>query len=340
MSHTQPTSADSIAHDQPTTGEKCLSHTSTRCPECDDRLVTVRHETYCDACGVLISDQPLDRGPTLADLGAGADRTSQASIERHSPYFIDKRGSTFSFSYFDAKGNALSSRQVALVRRMERRQCWERDSREELLTDALHDIRTIGATAGLPRFVCERATQLFREAFEAGLPGGRMSYESLSAGAAVVAAREAGCPQSIEMIIRESRTPLERGCAGARKIRLGLDLVESCPPGRQNALETVLGALRVTLSKADLRAVEPLAREFLRMADTDRVGPGTSRLTVAAAAVYAAIRTVGVRVTRRQIVEAVSPILETTVSRVGRYSCELRRLRDAHESEYPSQPPH
>jgi transcription initiation factor TFIIB len=128
------------------------------------------------------------------------------------------------------------------------------------------------------------------------------------------------------MIIRDSRTSLERGCAGARKIRLGLDLVESCPPGRQDALRTVLDALRVTHSERDLHAIEPLAREFLQVADTRRIGPGTSRLTIAAASVYAAIRTVGLRVTRRDVADAVSPLVETTVGRVGTYSCEIRRV--------------
>ena len=324
MSQTLPTSADSIAVEQSQPPSERVSFPASRCPECDDRLVTVRHETYCDACGVLVSDRPLDRGPTLADLGAGADRDSQASIERHSPYFIDKRGSTFSFSYFDAKGNALSSRQLALVRRMERRQCWERDSREELLTDALHDIRTMGATAGLPRFVCERATQLFRQAFEAGLPGGRMSYESLSAGAAVVAAREAGCPQSIEMIIRDSRTSLERGCAGARKIRLGLDLVESCPPGRQYAVQTVLDALRDELTGEDLCSIGEHAARLIRLADERRIGSGTARLTVAAAAVYVAAKGAGACLTQNEVAGAVSPTVETTTGRISRYGCELR----------------
>jgi transcription initiation factor TFIIB len=208
---------------------------------------------------------------------------------------------------------------------MERRQCWERDSREELLTDALHDIRTMGATAGLPRFVCERATQLFREAFEAGLPGGRMSYESLSAGAAVVAAREAGCPQSIEMIIRDSRTSLERGCAGARKVRLGLDLVESCPPGRQDAVQTVLDALLDELSGVDLRSVESHAAELLQLADEQRIGPGTTRLTVAAAAIYVAAAAAGARVTQSEVVTAVSPTVKTTTGRISQYGCELRK---------------
>ena len=329
MSQTLPTSTDSIAHDRPHPAKGSLSPVASRCPECDDRLVTVRHETYCDACGVLLLDRPLDRGPALADLGAGTDRDSQSSIEPHSPYFIDKRGSTFSFSYFDANGNALSSRQLALVRRMERRQCWERDSREELLTDALHDIRTMGATAGLPRFVCERATQLFRLAFEAGLPGGRMSYESLSAGAAVVAAREAGCPQSIEMIIRDSRTSLERGCAGARKVRLGLGLVESCPPGRQDAVQTVLDALRDELTGEDLHSIAHRAAGLLQLADEQRIGPGTTRLTVAAAAVYVATKAAGVQLTQGIVVEAVSPITETTAGRISRYGCEIRDVDEA-----------
>lgn len=325
MSHPHPLlSADSIAHDHPRSPEEFLSPPTSTCPECGTRLVTVRHETYCDACGVLVSDRPLDRGPTLADLGAGADRDSQASLERHSPYFIDKRGSTFSFSYYDGKGNALSPTQLALVRRMERRQRWERDSREELLTDALHDIRTIGATAGLPQFVRERATQLFRQAFEAGLSGGRMSYESLSAGAAVVAAREAGCPQSIEMIIHGSRTSLERGCAGARKIRLGLDLVETCPPGRRDTVQTVLDTVREELTGVDLRSVEYHAKELVDVADAQRIGPGTSRLTIAAAAVYISTRTVDGRLTQRDLATAVSSVVETTTGRISRYSCEIR----------------
>lgn len=296
----------------------------SRCPECGARLVTVRHETYCNACGVLVADRPLDRGPTLAALGAGTARDSQASLERHSPYFIDKRSSTFSFSYYDAKGNALSPTQLALVRRMERRQRWEQDSRQELLTDALHDIRTIGAATGLPQFVRERATQLFRRALEAGLPGGRMAYESLSAGAAVVAAREAGCPQSIEMLIRDSRTSLERGCAGARKIRLGLELVETCPPGRQQAVQTVLDAVQDDLTGVDRRSVERQAEELVNLADTHRVGPGTTRLTIAAAAVYLAVQMAGGRLTQRALVAAVTPIVETTTGRISRYGCEIR----------------
>jgi transcription initiation factor TFIIB len=126
------------------------------------------------------------------------------------------------------------------------------------------------------------------------------------------------------MIIRDSRTSLERGCAGARKIRLGLDLVESCPPGRQDAVQTVLDALRAELVGEDLHSIAHRAAELLHVADEQRIGSGTTRLTVAAAAVYVAAKAAGVRLTQGVVVEAVSPITETTTGRISRYGCELR----------------
>jgi transcription initiation factor TFIIB len=126
------------------------------------------------------------------------------------------------------------------------------------------------------------------------------------------------------MIIRDSRTSLERGCAGARKIRLGLDLVKSCPPGRQDAVQTVLDALRAELTEEDLHSIAHRATGLLHVADEQRIGPGTTRLTVAAAAVYVAAKAAGVRLTQGVVVEAVSPITETTAGRISRYGCELR----------------
>jgi transcription initiation factor TFIIB len=146
-----------------------------------------------------------------------------------------------------------------------------------------------------------------------------------------VAAREAGCPQSIEMIIRESRTSLERGCAGARKIRLGLDLVESCPPGRQDAVQTVLDALRDELAGEDLCSIGEHAARLIRLADERRIGPGTTRLTVASAAVYVAAKAAGLRLTQSVVVTAVSPIVETTTGRVSRYGCELSQTDERSE---------
>jgi transcription initiation factor TFIIB len=302
----------------------------TCCPECEGRVVAARYDSYCERCGLVVSESHIDHGPTLGDVGKGQNRGGMPRVETASPYHADPMGSTFSFSYFDGKGNSLSGSQLRRVRRLEKRLRWEGDSADRFRTDALMDIKTMGRSAGLPEFVRERATKLFRDALEAGLAGGRMSYESLAAGALIVAAREAGCPHSVDVITPWARTPEERGCAGARKVRIGLGLTDSCPPVRPGAVDAVLEALNEQTDGRGGRfgnsyfEVQQVASHLMELADERSVGPGTPRLTVAAAAVYAATKLVGgVRLTQSELAEAVSPIVETTPGRVSRYNREL-----------------
>lgn len=185
----------------------------------------------------------------------------------------------------------------------------------------------MGQSAGLPHFVRIRATDLFRDALDTGLAGGRMAYESLAAGALIVATREAGCPHSIDAIIPWARTPEERACAGARRVRIGLGLVNECPPVRPDAVDVVFEALaedgESPLGSSSLQ-VRELAYRFMEVADDVPVGPGTPRLTVAAAAVYAAAKLLGGnRLTQQQLVAAVTPIVETSTGKLSRYNCEL-----------------
>lgn len=297
------------------------------CVECDGQLLAGRHETYCERCGLIASEDHIDYGPTLADVGHGINRTGRPRLETASPYYADPYGSTFSFSYFDAKGNPLSLSQLRRVRRMERRLTWERDSRDQLVTDALKDIKAIGRSAGLPRFVWTHATDRFRDALDAGLAGGRMAYESLAVGALIVAAREAGCPHSIDAIATWARTPDERACAGARKVRLSLGLADECPPVRPDAVDIVVEALAEDGAHplgSSYPHVRDLAYQLMTVADDAVIGPGTPRLTVATAAVYAADKLLGERrLTQQQLVMAVSPIVETTTGKLSRYNCEL-----------------
>lgn len=308
------------------------------CPECEGRIVAARYDSYCETCGLVVSESHIEHGPTLADMGKGRNQDGAPRVETASPYHVDSVGSTFSFSYFDGNGNPLSSAQVRRVRRMEKRLRWESDSADQLRTDALQDIKSMGRSASLPRFVRERATDLFRDALKAGLAGGRMAYESLAAGALIVATQEAGCPQSIDVITPWARTPEERGCAGVRKVRLGLELTEQCPPVRPDAVDVVLDALdeHELLEETHLK-LRQVACHLMEVADDASIGSGTARLTVAASAVYAATKMVdGARVTQSEVVEAVSPIVETTTGKLSRYNCELI---DAYESRHGTDDP-
>lgn len=297
------------------------------CPECEGQIVAARYDSYCEECGLVISEEHLDHGPTLAEIGKGHNRGAPR-LETASPYHADPRGSTFSFSYRDGKGNSLSASQLKLVRRMEKRLRWEGKTTDQWMTDALKDIKSMGRSAGLPSFVWEHATDLFRDALDAGLAGGRMAYESLAAGALIVAAREEGCPQSIDAITPWARTPAERACAGARKVRIGLDRTDKCPPVRPDTVDVVLDALRdhaeEDLLGSTYLKVREIAYHLMELADERSIGPGTPRLTVAASAVYAATKMVeDVQMTRSEIVEPVSAIVETTEGKLSRYNCDL-----------------
>lgn len=232
----------------------------------------------------------------LADVGKGQNSGGMPQVETASPYYADPVGSTFSFSYYDRKGNALSGSQLRRVRWMEKRLRWEGDSADRFQTDALRDIKAVGRSAGFPKFVRERATDLFRGALEAGLAGGRMAYESLATGTLIVAAREAGCPHSIDAITPWARTTEERGFAGARKVRINLGLTDSCPLMRPDVIDVVLKALDEQTDDRDGRLgssylkVRQVASHLMDLADERSIGPRTPRLTVAALAVYTATR--------------------------------------------------
>lgn len=62
----------------------------------------------------------------------------------------------------------------------------------------------------------------------------------LAADVFIVAACEAECPHLIDVIAPWARIPDERACAGTRKIRLGLGLVDERPPVQPDAVDAVL----------------------------------------------------------------------------------------------------
>lgn len=140
----------------------------------------------------------------------------------------------------DGKDNWVSDKTLdkwgAIKHRQVKR---ESNSRDNWRTDALQDIKTIGRNSGVPRYVRKRAAALFRTADDEGLPGGWMAFESVAVCTVVVPARQAGFTQSIDDIAQWARTPHERACAGARKVRIDLGLAGQAQPGRQDAVATV-----------------------------------------------------------------------------------------------------
>jgi transcription initiation factor TFIIB len=182
----------------------------------------------------------------------------------------------------------------------------------------------------LPGFVAEDAGLFLKQAAEARLPGGRMSWEALAGGAVLLAATDAGFPRSCDEVGEYTKASYERVSAAARKLRceLGLDV----SPAREGVVDDVLIALDDVLDVELCLELRELSDHLLAIADEKPVGPGTSRLTIGAAAVYAADRlTDGKTLTQAQVTEAASTIVETSKSRVSRYS---QALHDAYVAKH------
>lgn len=126
------------------------------------------------------------------------------------------------------------------------------------------------------------------------------------------------------------------GCAGARKIRIDLGLVSELPPVRSGTVELVLAELDGSNAtvEADLRWI---GTRLMRLADEDGIGPGNPTDERRRRDVYAAGRLLGRRLfTQAEVAEAANAVVETSQSRVARYS---RELYDVYVERYGSADP-
>jgi len=308
------------------------------CPECDGRVVSENQESYCEDCGLVVSAEHVDRQPMLRVHGPSDGRgPAEWSCESINPLRVDKGLHTTFFLGSDGYGNSLSSEQMDKFERLrQRHKRFQMDDKRAIrLNEGYRDIESITGNLALPGFVAEDAGLFLKQAADARLPGGRMSWEALAGGAVLLAATEAGFPRSCEEVVQYTKSSYERVSAAARKLRceLGLDV----PPAREGVVDDVLIALDDSLDVQTCLELRELSDHLLAIADEKPVGPGTSRLTMGAAAVYAADRlTDGKVVTQAQMAEVASTIVDTSKSRISRYS---QALHDAYVDKHGSDDP-
>jgi transcription initiation factor TFIIB len=161
-----------------------------------------------------------------------------------------------------------------------------------------------------------------------------MAWEALAAGAVYVASSQSGFRRTTEEVAVHAKTSHERVCAAARKLRCELGLVEAVPPTQAWAVDAVVEVVgeREGIELDVCLELRRVGEFLLEVADEACVGPGTARVTMAAAAVYAADRlTEGKTVTQQDVADAASAVLVTSKSKVSGYS---REVVDAYETTY------
>lgn len=276
-----------------------MSATTQRaCPECDGRLTADGTETVCAECGLVVSEDALDRGPewrSFPDDDADPKRTgAPLTRSRHDRGLSTEIG----------RASRVTGRKRARLARMRRQHDRARIPRK---TDrnqvyAFTEVRRLVGQLDLPEHVRERACTLFRSAQDADLLRGR-TLEGFAAAAVYATCRADGIARSVgEVVAVAKATESELSTAyDALNRELGL------PTGPVDPREY----LPRYASELDCsHEVERRAADLAERAHERDCVVGRNPCGVAAACLYAAAEEAGADVTQAEAAEVadVTPV--------------------------------
>ncbi|WP_262179305.1 transcription initiation factor IIB [Haloarcula laminariae] len=177
-----------------------MATVTSGCPECDGSLKQDGCETVCVHCGLVVSEDSIDRGPewrSFEDDETDSARTgAPLTRSRH-----DRGLSTEIGRSTRLKGR--KRRQMARLRRQHRR-AQVSSKRERNQVYAFTEIRRIVGSLGLSAAIRDRACVLFESAQTEDLLQGR-SLEGFAAAAVYATCRTEGVARTVEELCRAAR---------------------------------------------------------------------------------------------------------------------------------------
>jgi transcription initiation factor TFIIB len=302
------------------------------CPECESRVISAGIEAVCADCGLVVMVDALERKPGLQSHAPdNPGRIGEWAVEPTNRLRVDRGLHTTFFLGTDGKGNVLSNEKRHKMRRLRRRhkRFTMPSKRDKRMNEGFRDIGMLGANLELPEFVTSQAARYLEAAKAYRLPSGRMAWESLAAGAVLLACRATGVERTPTQIALFAKSSRERLCAAARKIRVMTDV--DVPVVHDRAVDRVVAELDGNVDIETAIELLRVAERLMDVADVEPIGPGTTRMTVAGAAVYAADRmTEGKAVTQAEVVAAVEVTMPTSRPKISTYSQRLFNASATH----------
>ena len=279
------------------------------CPDCGGNLVADEGhaEVVCEECGLVVEEDQVDRGPEWRAFDS-AERDQKSRVGAPTTNLLHDKGlsSHISWQNQDAQGRTLSSRKRARLNRM---RTWDerfraRSHKDRNLKQALGEVDRMGSALGLPKNVRETASVIYRRALDDDLLPGR-TIEGVATAAIYAAARQAGSPRTINEVAAVSRVDEMEFKRTYRYIVRELDLgVKLADPSQY------VGRFASELDVSD--ETEMRARELLRTGQNAGVHVGKSPVGLAAAAIYAAARLTGEKLTQSDVSD-VANVSEVTI---------------------------
>jgi transcription initiation factor TFIIB len=299
--------------------ERCfdedVAHTTNTCPECEGRVTTNTHETVCDDCGLVLSDQRVDPGPERRWF---RDDGSENPARTGAPWTPTRhdRGLSTEIGWKQNGSREVSGtrrRQLGRLRRLHRRSQFN-SKKDWYRMDGLYEVRRLTGALELGAGLRDQACALFASLHGAGLATGR-SLAAVAAVAVYVTCRVNGLPWTQTDVLEETDCDrsLFRATLQAARQEVGLELPPRSPaafvPRLVSAVEAPDG-------------VRARATEIAESLPTE-VYNGANPSGVAAACVYVAAKDQGATVTQKQLAAAADVTPVTIRSRLNAISAVL-----------------
>jgi len=291
------------------TEETESEHDGLQCPECSGNVITddEHGETVCDDCGLVITEDSVDRGPEWRAFDS-AEKDQKSRVGAPTTNTMHDKGLSTNIDWRnkDAYGRSLGARQRQKMQRLRK---WNerfrtRDSKERNLKQALGEIDRMASALGLPDNVRETASVIYRRALDEDLLPGR-SIEGVSTSCVYAAARMAGVPRSLDEIADVSRVEKSEIARTYRYVVRELSL-EVKPADPEQYVPRFASSLELS-EESEMRA-----KQLLKNAKEQGVHSGKSPVGLAAAAVYAAALLTNEKTTQAAVSE-VADISEVTI---------------------------
>jgi len=292
-----------------TESETEAEHDGLSCPECSGNVITddEHGETVCDDCGLVITEDSVDRGPEWRAFDS-AEKDQKSRVGAPTTNTMHDKGLSTNIDWRnkDAYGRSLGARQRQKMQRLRK---WNerfrtRDSKERNLKQALGEIDRMASALGLPDNVRETASVIYRRALDEDLLPGR-SIEGVSTSCVYAAARMAGVPRSLDEIADVSRVQKSEIARTYRYVVRELSL-EVRPADPEQYVPRFASSLDLS-EESEMRA-----KQLLKNAKEQGVHSGKSPVGLAAAAVYAAALLTNEKTTQAAVSE-VADISEVTI---------------------------
>ena len=280
------------------------------CPECASKNLVHDYdtgETICSACGLVLFEQMLDKGPEWRAF-TQAEKASRSRVGMPASYSVHDKGLSTTISQVDRDA---FGRKLPLSTRLQmwRLRKWQIRSRvhssiDRNLAQAMSELERLSSKVSVSPPIREKAAVIYRKALDKGLVRGR-SINSITAAALYAACRKSGASRSLREIAEASLVDRKDV---ARCYRLLLQELDFHMP----ISDPLTYVSKIAEKNGISGKTQGAAITILGEARQKRVSAGKDPMGMAAAALYIACLQHNEKITQKDIAEAAG-VTEVTV---------------------------